>query len=57
LLQSPSTSWSMILAASDAGHAGFDEALAELCGTSWYPLYAYARRLGSPVAPVTAQAF
>jgi RNA polymerase sigma-70 factor (ECF subfamily) len=36
----------MILAASDAGHAGFDEALAELCGTYWYPLYAYARRLG-----------
>ena len=36
----------MILAASDAGHAGFDEALAELCATYWYPLYAYARRLG-----------
>jgi len=38
----------MILAASDAGHAGFDEALTELCGTYWYPLYAYARRLGYP---------
>jgi RNA polymerase sigma-70 factor (ECF subfamily) len=38
----------MILAASDAGHAGFDKALAELCGTYWYPLYAYARRIGYP---------
>jgi DNA-directed RNA polymerase specialized sigma24 family protein len=36
----------MVLAASDAGHADFDEALAELCGIYWYPLYAYARRLG-----------
>ena len=41
----PSTSWSLILAASDEGDAGCNEALAQLCATYWYPLYAYARRL------------
>jgi DNA-directed RNA polymerase specialized sigma24 family protein len=46
LLEFPSTSWSLILAASDGEHAGSVEALAQLCATYWYPLYAYARRLG-----------
>jgi RNA polymerase sigma-70 factor (ECF subfamily) len=46
LHQFPSTSWSTILTACDAEHADFDAALAELCGAYWYPLYAYARRLG-----------
>jgi RNA polymerase sigma factor (sigma-70 family) len=45
LIEFPITSWSLILAASDSGHAGSQEALAQLCATYWYPLYAYARRL------------
>jgi RNA polymerase sigma-70 factor (ECF subfamily) len=40
------THWSMVL---DAGHRSSpdsDGALAELCSTYWYPLYAYVRRRG-----------
>ena len=42
------THWSVVLAAGrgDTTHA-FD-ALARLCKTYWYPLYAYARRCGCP---------
>jgi len=41
----PSTHWSAVLAAGqDNSRAA--EALAELCRTYWYPLYAYVRRLG-----------
>ena len=47
----PSTSWSLILAAADSGYPTSDEALASLCATYWYPLYAYTRRTGySPEA-------
>lgn len=38
------TQWSVILAAGDAGRANTREALAQLCETYWYPLYAYVRR-------------
>jgi RNA polymerase sigma factor (sigma-70 family) len=40
------TRWSVVLAAGhgDTSHAG--DALAHLCQTYWYPLYAYARRRG-----------
>lgn len=40
----PSTSWSLILAATDQCGVESGEALASLCGAYWYPLYAYARR-------------
>ena len=36
-----STRWSVVLS---AGHRGSPEALASLCDTYWYPLYAYVRR-------------
>jgi len=41
------TRWTLVLAASSQGdtQAG-REALAELCETYWYPLYAYVRRCG-----------
>lgn len=40
------THWSLVLAASqDQGAAG-EKALATLCETYWYPLYAYLRRQG-----------
>jgi RNA polymerase sigma-70 factor (ECF subfamily) len=39
----PGTHWSVVLAA--GGEAG-NAALAELCGTYWYPIYAFARRQG-----------
>lgn len=38
------TRWSLVLAA----QAGLDQALAELCRAYWFPLYAFARRLGHP---------
>src|SRR5512136_2748024 len=43
----PATHWSAVLAAGGSGSADAAEALAELCQTYWYPLYAYARRTGS----------
>jgi len=39
------TSWSLVLAASDQAGAG--EALARLCETYWHPVYAFIRRNGS----------
>ena len=41
------THWSVVLAARDQGGAGASEALASLCATYWYPLYAFVRRSGS----------
>ncbi|HEX9047022.1 MAG TPA: RNA polymerase sigma factor [Verrucomicrobiae bacterium] len=46
------THWSLVLAASGSGAAASD-ALATLCQTYWYPLYAYVRRRGH--APEDAQ--
>jgi RNA polymerase sigma-70 factor (ECF subfamily) len=41
------TRWTMVLAAAAAGaSASSDEALARLCESYWYPLYAYLRRRG-----------
>lgn len=40
------THWSVVLAAGRKSSPNSDRALAELCQTYWYPLYAYARRQG-----------
>jgi len=40
------TRWSVVLAAKDRTCAQGQEALATLCQTYWYPLYAYVRRQG-----------
>ena len=40
------TRWSVVLAARDRATPGWREALATLCETYWYPLYAFARRKG-----------
>lgn len=45
------THWSLVLEAGQPGSPAADQALAELCRTYWYPLYAYVRRFGrSPEA-------
>lgn len=41
------THWSVVLAAADKADPHRDRALAELCETYWYPLYAYVRRRGN----------
>src|ERR671924_320479 len=53
------THWSVVLAAGDAVSPQAGVALAELCRTYWYPLYAFVRRKGhSPHdAQDLAQAF
>jgi RNA polymerase sigma-70 factor (ECF subfamily) len=40
------TRWTVVLAAGRDSTADSDRALAELCQTYWYPLYAYTRRQG-----------
>ncbi len=40
------THWSVVLAAGESGSPQAAQALETLCGTYWYPLYAYARRRG-----------
>jgi RNA polymerase sigma factor (sigma-70 family) len=40
------THWSLILAAADRATPRADDALAELCRSYWYPLYAFIRRRG-----------
>lgn len=40
------TRWSVVLAAGHGDSASARDALADLCQTYWYPLYAYARRRG-----------
>src|SRR3954453_9987809 len=40
------TRWSMVLAAGKGESPDADAALAGLCQTYWYPLYAFVRRLG-----------
>ena len=40
------THWSVVMAAGGAESEASREALAELCRSYWYPLYAYARRRG-----------
>src|SRR5258708_13882369 len=38
------TRWSIVLAAGNLDRQGSRDALAQLCETYWYPLYAYVRR-------------
>ena len=38
------TCWTLVLAAGDDQNHGSTEALARLCQTYWYPLYAYVRK-------------
>jgi DNA-directed RNA polymerase specialized sigma24 family protein len=40
------TCWSLILAARDGESVEAEQALATLCGSYWYPLYAFVRRKG-----------
>lgn len=42
------THWSVVLAAGAGDDTAAREALAALCRSYWYPLYAYARRRGHP---------
>ncbi len=44
--QFATTRWSVVLAAGERDTPGSREALARLCETYWYPLYAFARRWG-----------
>lgn len=47
------THWSVVMAAGRADTPVAQEALGRLCQTYWYPLYAYARRVGH--SPADAQ--
>lgn len=47
------THWSVVLAAGHGESSQAAEALERLCGTYWYPLYAYVRRQGN--SPEDAQ--
>jgi RNA polymerase sigma-70 factor (ECF subfamily) len=47
--QFATTHWSMVLAARDRALPQAATALADLCGTYWYPLYAFVRRRGHTV--------
>lgn len=40
------TRWSLVLHAGRSGSTGADDALASLCRTYWFPLYAHVRRRG-----------
>jgi RNA polymerase sigma-70 factor (ECF subfamily) len=44
--QFATTHWSVVLAAGNAASPGSRRALATLCEAYWFPLYAFARRLG-----------
>jgi len=49
----PSTHWSVVLSAGHSSVPGAQAALEKLCGTYWFPLYAFARRQGN--SPEDAQ--
>ena len=51
----PNTHWSVVLTAGRSDTTRAHAALARLCETYWYPLYAYARRRGD--SPEDAQDF
>lgn len=53
------TRWSVVLAAGGASSPQADDALAKLCRTYWYPLYAFVRRQGhsAPDAQDLTQGF
>ncbi len=42
------TRWSVVMNAANQGSPGSEAALAHLCHSYWYPLYAYVRRQGHP---------
>ena len=44
----PPTHWSVVFTAGHGGSTDAADALADLCRTYWYPLYAFARREGHP---------
>ena len=44
----PTTQWSQVVAAGDRVDPTARGALAELCASYWYPLYAFVRRKGHP---------
>jgi RNA polymerase sigma factor (sigma-70 family) len=46
----PPTRWSLIIATRERPTTEARRALAGLCGSYWYPLYAYARRVGHNAA-------
>ena len=46
--QFPTTRWTLVLAAVDPHRKETRSALASLCESYWYPLYAYLRRWGYP---------
>ena len=54
-----STHWSQVLTAADASSPRAAAALAQLCRTYWYPLYAFIRRqgIGTEEAGDLTQAF
>src|ERR1051326_554434 len=45
-VQFETTHWSVVLAARETTSVASEAALAELCRTYWYPLYAFVRRKG-----------
>jgi RNA polymerase sigma-70 factor (ECF subfamily) len=46
----PVTQWTLVVAAGATPSPESTAALERLCGTYWYPLYAYVRRCGHPAA-------
>src|SRR5690606_14148964 len=42
------THWSRVVAAGHPGAPGTRDALADLCASYWYPIYAHIRRRGHP---------
>jgi RNA polymerase sigma-70 factor (ECF subfamily) len=55
----PTTRWSRILAAGDRSDPEARAALAELCASYWYPIYAFIRRrgIGPDLAPDLTQEY
>lgn len=45
--QFATTHWTVVLSAAQGGSPRADDALARLCQSYWYPLYAYVRRQGN----------
>jgi RNA polymerase sigma-70 factor (ECF subfamily) len=51
--QFPATRWSLVVTAGGQNGQAAEQALAELCRTYWYPIFAYVRRYGN--SPEDAQ--